>query len=87
MMASEDKDMIRVSEELLIRRAGRDDLDDLYEIYGSDDTCRCLLCEPWNEKTKEIEFRKRMKLNEEDGSAFLCVIYQSHQHAVRLEKA
>ena len=66
--------MIRINEELYIRRLNETDVDDLFEIYSDKETVRYLLCEPWTAEHKDEEALKRIRLNEEEGSLGLGVL-------------
>lgn len=46
---------------LKISPFSKENIDDLYEIYSNKETCRYLLHEAWNEKTKDSEFSKKLK--------------------------
>ena len=66
--------MIRINEELYIRKLNETDGKDLFEIYSDKETVRYLLCDPWSAENKDEEVLKRIRLNEEEGCLGLGVI-------------
>lgn len=48
---------------LTIRPFQQGDLEDLYAIYGNEDTCRFLLHSVWREENKEEKFSEKLEAN------------------------
>lgn len=48
---------------LIIRPFKQTDMDDVYEIYSSEETCKYLLFEPWCESNKDEKFKRKITNN------------------------
>lgn len=65
------------TQRLLIRNFKTDDLNDVFDIYKDDETCKYLLHDAWNENNKNQEFKLKLsKANLEKDHAInlACVL-------------
>ena len=65
------------TQRLLIRNFKTDDLNDVFDIYKDDETCKYLLHDAWNENNKNQEFKLKLsKANLEKDHAvnLACVL-------------
>lgn len=52
---------------LELRKLSNRDIEDVYEIYSDEETCRYLLHEVWNKNNKESAFKDELKKNNFDS--------------------